>query len=38
MVPKMSYLMRFFYNIAGKKLKVKTSYLSNTIKHENYGN
>ena len=31
MVPKMSYLMRFSYNIAGKELKVKASYLSNTI-------
>ena len=28
MVPKMSYLMRFSYNIAEKELKVKTRYLS----------
>ena len=31
MVPKMSYLMRFSYNIVQNELKVKASYLSNTI-------
>lgn len=36
-VPKISYLIRFL-QYKRKGTKVKTSYLSNTIKHENYGN